>query len=731
MGNRKGTLGRDRSAPLRSVGIGLAVLLAVLGPAPADAHPLTGSFTSTCSIDVNRSRIILTMLVKNTTEQSVLNLEPSGLGGSGVGDVFVFFQTHPRALRELLPGKTATFRWQGEVSGTGYLDLSGSSAGTYEDGDPALTGVVNCPRLTLGNPADLTPPPTNTPPNNTQVPTNTAVVQPTNTPRPQQPTRIVIPTNTTRPTRTRLPTRTPRPTSPPNVPTHTRTRTRTATPRDTPTPRNTPTVYVPPATRTPLPTRTPRQIVPTRTRVPTRTPMQLRPTRTPVPTRTPRGSNIVPTVPRPGGPPPGPVIQGLSATCSLRQTNDQISITMIVTNTTGVLLENIAASSMGLAPEGGALFFDPTGPSPRVHRVVAPGSAVEFQWGGRVNPVGAMGFSASVSATGPNNEQLATGVVNCGIAVGPQGFFDESTFTGSCSVRPGENGEISVRINNRSNETLSGVEAHFLTSSGSGTAQVNDLRGPAPRRVNRLAGGRSQTFIWQARIIGDGRVSVTFRANGTRPSGDRISTEVIMCDAALVATGPLPDLSVDVEDQRASWIVDQQFFAPDHCAVFEGCVAAPGNRTLLKFNTTTPNHGPGDLFLGDPRNNPEMIYSECHQHYHFEDYADYRLFDMQGNLVARGHKQAFCLVDLWRPPDSTGPRLPNFPDCGFQGISAGWADVYDRDLDCQWIDVTGVPNGRYILEVHVNPARVLRETNYANNVARTEVCLGMPRSECQ
>jgi hypothetical protein len=204
-----------------------------------------------------------------------------------------------------------------------------------------------------------------------------------------------------------------------------------------------------------------------------------------------------------------------------------------------------------------------------------------------------------------------------------------------------------------------------------------------------------------------------------------------MCDAALVATGPLPDLSVDVEDQRASWIVDQQFFAPDHCAVFEGCVAAPGNRTLLKFNTTTPNLGPGDLFLGDPRNNPEMIYSECHQHYHFEDYADYRLFDMQGNLVARGHKQAFCLVDLWRPPDSTGPRLPNFPDCGFQGISAGWADVYDRDLDCQWIDVTGVPNGRYILEVHVNPARVLRETNYANNVARTEVCLGMPRSECQ
>ena len=89
------------------------------------------------------------------------------------------------------------------------------------------------------------------------------------------------------------------------------------------------------------------------------------------------------------------------------------------------------------------------------------------------------------------------------------------------------------------------------------------------------------------------------------------------------------------------------------------------------------------------------------------------------------------MVDLWRPPGSTGPREPNFPDCGYQGLTAGWADIYHRDLDCQWVDVTGVPDGRYILQVHVNPARVLRETDYSNNMARTEVCIGIPRSECE
>ena len=125
--------------------------------------------------------------------------------------------------------------------------------------------------------------------------------------------------------------------------------------------------------------------------------------------------------------------------------------------------------------------------------------------------------------------------------------------------------------------------------------------------------------------------------------------------------------------------------------------------------------------MGNPSSSNTFEYSSCHDHYHFRDYADYRLLDMSGNIVARGHKQAFCLVDLWKPPGLRGDADPQFLHCGFQGISAGWADVYHRGLDCQWIDITGVPSGRYVLEVVVNPARVIEEHNYANNVARSEV----------
>lgn len=188
----------------------------------------------------------------------------------------------------------------------------------------------------------------------------------------------------------------------------------------------------------------------------------------------------------------------------------------------------------------------------------------------------------------------------------------------------------------------------------------------------------------------------------------------------------LPDLTIDAEEMQTSVYIQVVDFAPDACEIAEGCVGGPGKRTLMRFTLRTPNIGQGDLHLGVPNMNDLFEYSQCHNHFHFTSYADYRLRDADGNDVAFGHKQAFCLEDV--APDTAPPGSQPKYTCGFQGIQAGWADVYGGGLPCQWVDVTDVPPGDYTLHAAVNVESILGESNYANNVA--DVTVTVPPNTC-
>lgn len=188
----------------------------------------------------------------------------------------------------------------------------------------------------------------------------------------------------------------------------------------------------------------------------------------------------------------------------------------------------------------------------------------------------------------------------------------------------------------------------------------------------------------------------------------------------------LPDLAIDAEVLAKTWRVEVLDFPPDACEIFEGCVGGPGSRTLLRFDVRTPNVGEGDLYLGTPENSGLFQFSQCHGHYHFTSYADYRLFDGGGTEVAFGHKQAFCLMDT--EPNTDPPMGDAKYTCAFQGIQAGWADRYAAELPCQWVDVTGVPPGNYTLHVTLNYAKVLVEASYDNDEA--DVPITIPENTC-
>lgn len=129
-----------------------------------------------------------------------------------------------------------------------------------------------------------------------------------------------------------------------------------------------------------------------------------------------------------------------------------------------------------------------------------------------------------------------------------------------------------------------------------------------------------------------------------------------------------------------------------------------------------------------------FTYHPLHEHIHFDNFAAYRLREVTagngtGDVAAAGDKISFCLLDI----DRFAPTLPGSPPvskymtCGqTQGISVGWADVYDKSLPDQWIDVTDVPDGRYWLEVIADPENQLLESDETNNADQILIDLDKP-----
>lgn len=185
----------------------------------------------------------------------------------------------------------------------------------------------------------------------------------------------------------------------------------------------------------------------------------------------------------------------------------------------------------------------------------------------------------------------------------------------------------------------------------------------------------------------------------------------------------------------------------------------------LRFSTSSFNSGeyPLELLGAPPEGASRTVANQCvqwndrvctarqpaghfdfhasHGHWHLDDFALYELRrltkkgkpDMtERGLVATSGKVSFCMMDTANqgeadpadPFDSTG----FYVSCSgvFQGISAGWADIYTWDLPGQQILVENVPDGDYALVITSNASEQLLETSYEDNTSVAKIRLGTP-----
>ena len=189
-----------------------------------------------------------------------------------------------------------------------------------------------------------------------------------------------------------------------------------------------------------------------------------------------------------------------------------------------------------------------------------------------------------------------------------------------------------------------------------------------------------------------------------------------------------PDLSLDVEELRSTIMVDT-VFSNDLCFVEEGCLKGEGPREVIRFSTKIDNIGNADYVVGRPESSPDLFDdNNCHGHNHHLGYAEYLIYRGEGQPEPVGFKSGFCVLDL--DCSDAGGTLPKYI-CAYMGITAGCSDIYDEDIDCQWIDITDLDDGQYTIVVRINHFRLpdlrgLHEKTFDNNTG--QACVEIDRS---
>ena len=189
-----------------------------------------------------------------------------------------------------------------------------------------------------------------------------------------------------------------------------------------------------------------------------------------------------------------------------------------------------------------------------------------------------------------------------------------------------------------------------------------------------------------------------------------------------------------------------------------------GARDVLSFGATVWNAGPAPLIVEGyrtvgsdtmaayeyfssggtvvgraPVGTFEFDRRPGHEHWHFEQFARYRLLDDGGQQILRSKKEGFCLaptdaVDLLVPGAVWRPGVLGFSECGGpsalwirETLPAGWGDTYEQSRPGQAFDITSLPNGTYQIEVTANPTGELFEVDASNDTQlRTVILHGTP-----
>lgn len=248
--------------------------------------------------------------------------------------------------------------------------------------------------------------------------------------------------------------------------------------------------------------------------------------------------------------------------------------------------------------------------------------------------------------------------------------------------------------------------------------------------------------------------AVTLSAVGCvddNPTDETPTTTTSSPTSSTMTTEAAPESSTAQETQQPTLLLPNMRSLPaEDIQIWQG-----GNGRELRFAGVLANYGPGPLVLApdtnvecpdgqrhaaqlryvdadgdgvfDPAIDTEtksvaagcMVFHPSHGHWHFDSSASYVL-TTQGSSrpLVSIDKVSFCMRDSRELRDAKVAAPETYGDCErdrIQGISSGWGDVYDADLDGQALPLDDIADGVYCLRLTTDPFGLLEETDEDDN----------------
>jgi len=196
---------------------------------------------------------------------------------------------------------------------------------------------------------------------------------------------------------------------------------------------------------------------------------------------------------------------------------------------------------------------------------------------------------------------------------------------------------------------------------------------------------------------------------------------------------PPKDFSVQSRPRGVRWLRFDSVVVNRGPGAFEvegrGPAAADGTLGVTQL-VQTANGGRAEVA------SPARMFfaGDGHDHWHVRDLQDWTIARTSdpGNVLNRGAKTGFCFWDNYRygstaaahyHPSTTSACEMETDGTVPMGLSVGWGDEYPSTIAFQYIPITGLPNGEYVVTLVADPTSEALprgefvESNETNNTA--------------